>query len=1155
MSRVELSCPACKSGLRVPGAKPGRRVRCPRCGEVFTLPATTADAIPVAEVVSEAAPVERAATPASVLTEDDIFAKLATAEDPVATAAVVRKPKPARGEPGNSIPLDEAPPPANSRKSAKLGPKDAKPKSPAEKRRVAELDDDENRFATGINPLYFVGGLAVLAAGVLVLGVFAFSRYSDRKAEEVAAVQRERDVAEREVKEREVKERERAAVARRDRELNAPLETAPFKPESLDPIAVKPDPVKPDPVIPNPMPPEFPPVDPPLPVRPPVEPPAKGKLVFPAVVPVAIKAAPLAQARAELKLPGTVTDACVGGDGRYWCLLIGDEKQVAIFDVNEAKVTKFLPVAGGTVRIAAGMNKLVVAHPDAGTLTRYDLTTFAKEATVQSPVEKFDTILMGSASAGPLFVGQAPVDLRTFKAMEAPAGIVGRDNGMHYRISPDGHVIGSWSTSFSPAGLNVNTYGDTPVRPVREHTSVGFVVPAADGTTVTAAGVYDSTGKKLPGPDGHFLRLPAQEGRFYLTIPGGGGAQVNTGKGDIDKPTVVYATGEARALINLPDVTLPAGNEAWAKGDFFSDKKVLFTTEGQLIAVLAPTGDKLILHKFDLEAALTKAGVDYLFVTSRPPAAEAGKAFKYTPTVKSKKGGVTFKLDAGPEGLAVGADGTVTWDVPKDWAGGDNVVLTVSDKSGQEVIHTFTLALKGDAGGDVAVAPPIAPPVEPVVPAVARKPGLVRPAANPAKITPTKAADRAEIKLPGTVDMTCFGGGGRYVLLRIPSEKKVAVLDVCEGKVTKYLPIPEDGALIAAGNEHLFVFAPTANIMQRWNLTTFEKEATVAYPLKDTPRHLLVGHATDGPLFVVGPNQALDSKTFKEVELGAEGNGRGMAGHPQYPPTVRVSADGRVFAWHTRGLSPSGLSTLVLGTTDVKTHSEHTTVGAILPGPDGTLFTGGGLFTPELKPIGDKGRYQYWHHAPIPAAHGKMYLSIPPEDGIGARKTTPKVLLKMLGENKPLVDLSALAGLDVPKDHNQTAAKGLQLHDRVFLVPDAKVMAVLHATADKVTIHALDVEALLDKAGIDYLFVVSRPPGAVCGATFSYKPEVKSRKGGVKVKLDAGPDGMKVEANATVTWAVPANFPDTSVSVILTISDSSGQETFHTFTLPVATRP
>lgn len=162
------------------------------------------------------------------------------------------------------------------------------------------------------------------------------------------------------------------------------------------------------------------------------------------------------------------------------------------------------------------------------------------------------------------------------------------------------------------------------------------------------------------------------------------------------------------------------------------------------------------------------------------------------------------------------------------------------------------------------------------------------------------------------------------------------------------------------------------------------------------------------------------------------------------------------------------------------------------------------------------------------------------------------MLLRVLGEDKPLFDLTALAGLDVPAKHNQATAKGLQLHNRVFLVPDAKAVAVLHGSADAVTIHKLDPEAALEKAGVDFLFVTGRPP--VRGAAYRYTPEVRSRKGGVKVKLVSGPAGMAVDADGTVTWAVPAGLADASVAVVLTVSDASGREPTHAFALPVAGR-
>jgi len=451
---------------------------------------------------------------------------------------------------------------------------------------------------------------------------------------------------------------------------------------------------------------------------------------------------------------------------------------------------------------------------------------------------------------------------------------------------------------------------------------------------------------------------------------------------------------------------------------------------------------------------------------------------------------------------------------------------------------------------------PLNPPVQAGPRVGEERPDVVHLAATPAKITPTLAADKTEIKLPGTVDLTCSGGGGRYVLLRIPSVKQVAVLDVCAGRITKYLPLPEEGAHVAAGNEHLFVMAPTDNVIQRWSLTTFEKERTVANPLGGPVRHLLMGHATDGPLYVIGPNKALDTKTFKEVSLGEDANGRALGmGNDARPANVNVSADGRVLAWHRQGASPSGLSALVIGPARTKSHHEHATVGAVVPGPDGTLFTSVGLFTPELKPLGEKTLYRYWHHAPVPAAHGKLYLSVPPADDLAPDKPAPKVVLRMVGENRPLGDLSNLAGLDVPRDFNEATAKGLQLHNRLFLVPDAKALVVLHGAADRVTIHAFDAEAVMAKSDFDFLFVTSKPPRAVCGETFTYQPEVKSRRGGVKVKRDAGPEGMKVTEDGTVTWPVPANFADTSVPVVLTITDRSGQEVLHTFNLPVDSRP
>src|SRR5262249_60320066 len=97
-----------------------------------------------------------------------------------------------------------------------------------------------------------------------------------------------------------------------------------------------------------------------------------------------------------------------------------------------------------------------------------------------------------------------------------------------------------------------------------------------------------------------------------------------------------------------------------------------------------------------LDAVIDKACNAFLCVTSQAPAtAVKGGVYTYPLEVKSKKGGVKYKLESGPPGMRIGPDGRVTWAVPADFAGADaDVIVTVSDATGQEVVHTFRITIK-----------------------------------------------------------------------------------------------------------------------------------------------------------------------------------------------------------------------------------------------------------------------------------------------------------------------------------------------------------------------------------------------------------------------------------------------------------------------------
>jgi hypothetical protein len=126
-------------------------------------------------------------------------------------------------------------------------------------------------------------------------------------------------------------------------------------------------------------------------------------------------------------------------------------------------------------------------------------------------------------------------------------------------------------------------------------------------------------------------------------------------------------------------------------------------------------------------------------------------------------------------------------------------------------------------------------------------------------------------------------------------------------------------------------------------------------------------------------------------------------------------------------------------------------------------------------------------------------------------------------------------------------------HDqRVHVIPAAKVIVTIPQTNDRLLVYRFDVEQALEKSALDYLMVTSQPLlSAKKGTTYSYQVTAKAKKGGVKYRLEAGPQGMTIDANGKLTWPVPADFAEAESDIIITVADGGGQEVFHTFRLAV----
>lgn len=438
---------------------------------------------------------------------------------------------------------------------------------------------------------------------------------------------------------------------------------------------------------------------------------------------------------------------------------------------------------------------------------------------------------------------------------------------------------------------------------------------------------------------------------------------------------------------------------------------------------------------------------------------------------------------------------------------------------------------------------------------------LVRTPTGKVSVEPTKLKDEKKtVNLPASIGQVCVGGNGRFVIVHLSEKRQIAILDTAEAKIVKYLPVGEDKVFIAAGLDKLMVVLADKKIVQRWNLNTFAREVSAPLDLQGDVQAAVMGCASAGPL-ILGtsgelPNNLgsrvvlLDIQTLKQLRpAGSQVNAAFARFHPSYSPSITVSSDGRVIGMWTGG-SPSGFQTVTLIGRNLKSQYEHTTVGHILPGGDGRyLFTSDGVYSSQMKIVGKREEGEY----SIPAIQGRYYLSLGPISYPGrnrGKETVSGATLRLAGDSRALtsIDLPELAGIGNLGWHNEEIA----LYQRLILIPGANLLVVVPSSNDGLVLRRFDLDEILDKSGVDYLYVTSDPPAGVArGSQFDYTINVRSKKGSVTFKLEYGPPGMKLASDGRLTWSVPANNQDKDVDVLVSIGDASDQEIFHSFKLAI----
>jgi hypothetical protein len=410
-----------------------------------------------------------------------------------------------------------------------------------------------------------------------------------------------------------------------------------------------------------------------------------GKSTIPQ--PVSILPPEIAGEMLVKKLPEIASDICVGGGGRYLILNLPKMKKLAVFDVNQSAIVRYIPLTDEQVVYAAGLKKIVIGVTAKGILERWDINTGQKEIVRPMPdLANVTSVIMGSASHNHVVANAIVFDLQTLKPMgvKTPRGAPTSSNP----VSADGMVFGAWKTNQSP-DESISFVFEAGELKRYEEGGLKHVVPGPDGRWVcTGKGVRTQQLKSWGGGVASAgYCLPATEGKFVLSIGSAEGAK----GGNIS----LYLLDHDYPLVKDVGFTHSVHFDGWDRTTFGPWKRIFFIPRAELFVIFPESNDRLELHHFDLDGALENSGLDYLLVTSQPPTTvERGAEFKYQILVKSRVGDVKFHLSSGPEGMEVSPAGLLKWQVP---AGATemttDVIISVTDGSGQELFHTFSLLL------------------------------------------------------------------------------------------------------------------------------------------------------------------------------------------------------------------------------------------------------------------------------------------------------------------------------------------------------------------------------------------------------------------------------------------------------------------------------
>lgn len=427
----------------------------------------------------------------------------------------------------------------------------------------------------------------------------------------------------------------------------------------------------------------------------------------------------------EIKLPGVMSDLVAGGRGRFLVLYLKKQQQIAIYDANEVKIVKTIPLETDDALIAAGADAFVIADRAAKKLERWSFASLEKESEAPYPGHfQLKDMALGYASQGPIllyFMNENDrqnryllqfYDLETLQTDPAydrirltdvsssgPLTFRASGDGTVFSItnSQDGNIRGLFNVKRKPLEPKIWRFNGDRQR----FTEGKYFLPDMTGAVILSdTGPYSPEYRYRGDQPGEGRVVPSTHPNFYLSHPFED-TRVDIFLAESGEKIASSIIGPLGRLSDELDRIDRDPERRRVKDLLPLEKRVHYIYQSDQIVTVPFTDDALRIVPFSLVDALNKQQQPYLFATSvAPQSCVKGSKLDYQLEFQSSSPSVTVELSAAPEGMTLSETGRLTWQVPETFADTNvYVIITLYAEDQQMAFQVLPLVVQDQESG------------------------------------------------------------------------------------------------------------------------------------------------------------------------------------------------------------------------------------------------------------------------------------------------------------------------------------------------------------------------------------------------------------------------------------------------------------------------